>query len=124
MDIYDGYLSELQRLLYSKIIIGDIFEALPQLGHFDLAILGDIIEHFEKEKGKELLKKLFEHVEDIIITTPNGFLEHEATGNNQHEEHKSGWTLSDFDEFNVVDSVVIPRIRKDEEVLVVYLRVK
>lgn len=124
VDIYEGYLSELQKILYNKIIIGDIFEVLPKLGSFDLAILGDIIEHFTKEDGLKLLRELFKHVEDIVIMTPKGFLAHPAKDENKYEEHKSGWIIDDFKEFELVDHAVVPRIRKKEEVLVVYLRNK
>ncbi len=122
VDIYDGYLSELQKIIYNEIIIGDIQEVLPKLGNFDLAILSDVLEHFDKAEGYELLNNLFEHVEDIVIATPLGFHEHGAEDDNPHEEHKSGWTLEDFGRYSVIDSAVIDRIRKSEQVLVVYLR--
>lgn len=121
VDIYDGYLSEVQKLIYNEVIIGDIFEALPKLGNYDLAILSDIIEHFPKEKGHELLRKLFEHVEDIVIATPNGFLEQEPQ-DNINQEHLSGWKIEDFKNYDVIDKAIIPRIRKKENILVVYLR--
>jgi len=92
------------------------------LGNFDLAILSDVLEHFDKAEGYELLNNLFEHVEDIVIATPLGFHEHGAEDDNPHEEHKSGWTLEDFGRYSVIDSAVIDRIRKSEQVLVVYLR--
>lgn len=123
VEIYPSYLSALQKILYNQILIGDIFELLPKLGKFDLAILGDILEHFSKSQGKSLLTELFNRVDDIIITTPNGFLFHPA-GKNTHEEHKSGWTIDDFGQFQIIDKAVIHRIRKDEEVLIVYLRKK
>lgn len=122
VDIYNGYISELQRMIYNKVIIGDIMDVLPRLGQFDLAVMGDILEHFTKEDGYRLLDMLFEHAEDIVITTPNGFQVHHGTKDNVHEEHKSGWTLEDFKKYNVLDHKVIQRIRKDEQALVVYLR--
>lgn len=122
IDIYDGYISDLQKMLYSQIVIGDVFEELPNLGQFDVVILSDVLEHFSKEDGLKLLNRLFDHSSDIVIATPQGFLEHSASGDNPHEEHKSGWILDDFESFNVIESTVIPRIRKKEEVLVVYLR--
>src|SRR5258707_1244115 len=64
VEIYEPYLSKLQKLIYNNIIIGDIFTVLPKLGKFNLAILADIIEHFPKEKGMGLLNKLLVHVED------------------------------------------------------------
>lgn len=122
VDIYDGYLSELQKIIYNDIVIGDIREVLPNLGNFDLAILSDVLEHFSKDDGYSLLNSLFEHVEDILIATPLGFHEHPAEGNNPHEEHKSGWVLEDFNGYEIVDSAVVDRIRKSEQVLVAYIR--
>lgn len=122
VDIYNGYISELQRMIYNKIIIGDIIDILPQLGTFDLAVLGDILEHFTKKEGYSLLDMLFDHVEDIAITTPYGFRKHQGTKENQHEEHKSGWTLKDFKKYHVLDCAKIKRIRKNEQVFVVYLQ--
>lgn len=122
VEIYPGYLSELQKTIYNKIIVGDIFKILPELGMFELAILGDIIEHFSKTDGLRLIKELFKHVKDIVITTTNGYLSHVADNENKYEKHKSGWTIDDFRKFQVIDKAVIPRIRKNEEVLVIYLR--
>ena len=122
VEIYEDYLSQVQKLIYDEIIIGDIFNVMPKLGKFDLAILSDIIEHFPKEKGHELLQKLFEHVDDIVIATPNGLLSKDLEEDNEHEKHKSGWEIKDFGNYNVIDKAIIPRIRKKEEVLVVYLR--
>lgn len=123
IEIFPSYLSELQKLIYNKILIGDVFDLLPSLGNYDLAILADVIEHFPKEKGYILLDRLFQHTNDIIITTPNGFLK-QARGalNNKYEEHKSGWTLDDFKRFRIEDSAVVSRIRKEEELLVVYIK--
>ena len=50
VDVFQGYLSDIQYKIYNKIIIGDIITVLPKLGHFDLAILSDVIEHFSKKK--------------------------------------------------------------------------
>ena len=87
-----------------------------------MAILSDIIEHFTKDEGLKLLDNLFDHVEDIVIATPFGFLEHKASDENPYEKHKSGWKLEDFSQFKIVDHAIIDRIRKPEKLLVVYLR--
>jgi SAM-dependent methyltransferase len=123
VEIFPHYLSELQRLLYNEIIIGNITDVLPKLGKFDLAILGDVIEHFPKEKGFGLLRSLFDHVSDIVINTPNGFLPHSHT-DNTYEEHLSGWKIEDFREFRIIDHALVRRIMKNEDILVVYLRRK
>jgi hypothetical protein len=126
VDIFDGYLSEIQRIIYSQIIIGDIFNVLPKLGKFEVAILSDVIEHFSKDKGKILIDELFKHVEDIVISTPLGFLKKESASValNSHEDHISGWTPEDFNNYYVLESVVIPRIYKPQSVIVMYIQKK
>lgn len=109
-------------MVYNRIIIGDVKELLPSLGKYDLAILSDIIEHFPKDEGDKLLRNLFDHVEDIVISTNYGFSPKPARGKNIFEEHKSGWMPEDFNKFLILDKAVIDRIRKDERLLVVYLR--
>lgn len=74
VEIFSGYLSQLQRLIYDEIIIGDIFDALPTLGQYEVGLASDVLEHFSKNKGIELLDKLFNHVEDVVVSTPLGFL--------------------------------------------------
>lgn len=126
VDAYAGYLSHIQRAIYTKIVIGDIFEVLPELGRFEVALLSDVIEHFSKEKGILLLRQLFDHVEDIVISTPLGFLP-KIGGSvqiNPLEQHLSGWQLEDFSEFYQVEYVITQRIRKPGSVLIVYLKKK
>jgi len=122
IEIFKPYISELQQIIYSQIVIGNVFEKLEKLGKFDLVLLGDILEHFNKEDGHKLLNQLLKNSEYILIATPNGFLKHNAMGKNKFEAHKSGWKLKDFRPYTVVKSAVVPRIRKDEEVLVVMIK--
>jgi hypothetical protein len=122
IEIFEPYITELQKIIYNQIIIGDVFEKIKTLGKFDLAFLGDILEHFEKDAGCKLLNQLLEHTQYLLIATPNGFLKHEISGGNVREMHKSGWTLKDFENYQIVKSIVIPRIRKNEEILIVMLK--
>lgn len=125
IDIFDGYVSDIQRLIYNQIIIGDVFDVLPKLGKFDLVILGDVIEHFEKHKGRELLKEVFKHTENVVVTTPYGFQSQPPDKDNKYMEHKSGWKIKDFEEYKIIDTYVVPKIRKpNKKALVVYLRKK
>ncbi len=122
IEIFPPYIGTLQRSLYSSIHFGDVFKILPCLGRFDGAVLGDIIEHFPKDEGHQLLREVFKHTRHVFVTTPYGFKPQLAIGANKHEEHKSGWTMRDFGRYTVVHRAIIPRIRKKKErVLVVHL---
>lgn len=131
-------ITDIQEQIYNKIIKKDFFSCIDDLEQFDLVIFGDVIEHFEKEKGYEVLNKIFEHTNNIIVSTPNGFMPQGAWANNELEIHKSGWTIEDFEKYNVVEHKVIKdtlftdimknipnipeEIKKPQELLVLWLK--
>lgn len=100
-------ITPLQEQIYNKIIKKDFFSCKNELEKYDLAIFGDVIEHFEKEKGYEVLDKLLEYTDNIIVSTPNGFLPQGAWGDNELEIHKSGWTIEDFKKYNIVEYKIV-----------------
>lgn len=100
-------ITPIQKALYNEIITKDFFKCIDDLGKFDLVILGDVIEHFPKEEGYKVLDKLFEHTNNVLVSTPKGFLPQGAWGGNEKEVHLSGWELNDFDKYHVVDSEVV-----------------
>ncbi|MCI4318998.1 MAG: class I SAM-dependent methyltransferase [Thermoplasmata archaeon] len=64
---------------------------------FDAVLALDVIEHLPKEDGYRLLREM-ERVarRKVIVFTPNGFLP-QAGDDNPHQEHLSGWTVSDLE---------------------------
>lgn len=121
VDIFDGYLSELQRILYDHIYIGDIFTILPSLGTYDIALLGDIIEHLTKKDGYRLLDELFLHVNNIFISTPFGYIPNTTVNQNTYEVHQSGWVPEDFKKYHIIDCTVLNRIRRKGKAIAIYL---
>lgn len=107
---FDKCITKIQKEIYHEIIQEDIFDALPILGKYDLILMGDVIEHFDKEKAFELLSLLFEHTENVIISTPLGFMPQGPWADNEREIHRSGWELKDFKKFHIVEH----RILKDD----------
>ena len=122
IEVYKKYISVLQRHLYNRVIIGDVFEVIDTLGMFDAVMMGDIIEHFTKRDGHRLLRQLFTHTKNILISTPYGYKRQGAIGKNRHETHKSGWMMNDFGGYRVIKKKVIPRIRRNESVFVALLQ--
>jgi len=100
IEVAAEYVGTIQNLIYNKIFIGNIEEIADSLNTYDLIICGDIIEHIEKEKGKGLVKKLYQKSNDaIIIATPAYFIPQGSIFDNIHESHKSFWIESDFKEY-------------------------
>ncbi len=81
---------------YVKINIMDIGEHFPE-NSFDCVLASDVIEHFEKEEGLQLIKMMEKIArKKVIIFTPNGFMPQEACEGNPWQEHKSGWEVEEM----------------------------
>src|SRR6266478_5611788 len=52
---YASYITEMHRFLYNEIFVGNALELIRTVPRYDLIFLGDIIEHFEKTDGLQLL---------------------------------------------------------------------
>jgi hypothetical protein len=63
---------------------------------YDLALLIDVIEHFEKDDGYQLLERLRAVAHNVILATPYGFAPQDDIFGNALEIHRSGWTERDF----------------------------
>jgi hypothetical protein len=79
----------------------DAFEVIDSLGKYDMIVLGDVLEHFEKEKARQLLDKCVAHTNGhIIISIPlgAGWNQPEIYGN-PHQIHLSCWQSEEFEPF-------------------------
>lgn len=66
---------------------------------FDMIIMTDVIEHFEKEEGYRIAKDLMSLLipgGTILIGTPGIFQEQDAAYGNEYERHRSAWSAFDF----------------------------
>lgn len=102
---FAGYVTEMHRFLYDNIHIGLVPEVLTDLPKYDIVFMGDVIEHFEKQAGHDLLLTLknLAH-KTVIVTTPSRFVEQGASVGNPLEIHRSHWDKNDFDEFEFASS--------------------
>jgi len=107
IEVFDKYVGPHQRSIYDEIHIGNAFEVIDGLGQFDFVILGDVIEHFTKEQGHELLGKVAKHTKRILISTPLGFMAGGHKQENEHEVHKSGWVAEDFRKHGVLNHEMV-----------------
>jgi SAM-dependent methyltransferase len=63
----------------------------------ELAILVDVIEHFEKKEVELLLSEVDRITKcAVVLTTPNGFMEQEEVEGNAYQLHRSGWSAGDL----------------------------
>lgn len=88
--------------VYDEVLVGNVKELLDDLSKrpmFDLLFMGDVIEHFEKEEAKEIIRKI-PHKHRLIIT-PLVVSEQTAVYKNDFEIHKSSWKWQDFPGLNI-----------------------
>lgn len=103
VEIFDKYVSKLQREIYDHIYIGDILELIDTLPDYDLIYMGDVLEHITREEGFELIKKLRRKSRDLVIVTPAKVGHQGAVYGNENESHISQWNLIDFDGAGVIE---------------------
>lgn len=76
---------------------------------YDVILLLDVLEHFEKEEGFRLLEALKVRLSPggvLYVATPSVFYVQGAEYGNQYEIHRSLWLVADFDAvgFSVLDA--------------------
>lgn len=98
VDIFSPYLIEniKNNKIHSEYVNKNIFDIDYPNKSIDVAILFDVIEHFEKNDFLNFLPKLERMTKKIIIITPNGFVEQGEYDNNHYQKHLSGWTVKDM----------------------------
>lgn len=101
IEVFEDYIQSLHREIYDKIYIGDAYEVLNTVGKYEMIFIGDVLEHFEKEKGWEVLDRCIQHTTDhMIINIPLGEeWEQSEIYNNPYEKHRSVWRWKDFEPF-------------------------
>lgn len=101
IEIFPDYVQDHQKAIYDNIYIGDALKVIDNLVNYDLVYLGDVLEHFTKERAWQMLDKCAEHSNKyIIIAIPLGekWTQPEIYGN-PYEEHKSFWKFEEFEPF-------------------------
>ncbi len=102
------YLTPLHEYIYDKIHIGDVRTIIDSLGRYDVVIMGDVLEHFDKETGTQLLDALYAHTNKCLLLTfpENCAINHDVL-ENPFESHRSSWNRKEFARFPRVASKLI-----------------
>jgi hypothetical protein len=50
IEVCEDFITDIQRLIYNNIYIGDAKDVIKKLGKYDFVFLGDVLGHFEKTK--------------------------------------------------------------------------
>ena len=88
---------------YDKIHVGDLRDIQPKLkDRWNLIIFGDVLEHFEKDEGIQLLHWALETSDYVLVNIPLGDnWPQEDSYDNPYERHLSLWTAEEFEPFSL-----------------------
>lgn len=102
IEAFKDYQNPIHEYIYDKIYYNTVENVLPSLDHYDVIMLIDVLEHFEKNEGRTILEELLLHVNKaIIISTPIDPDDQEEYNGNTYEAHKSKWTILDFAQYKM-----------------------
>ncbi|MFQ5715620.1 MAG: class I SAM-dependent methyltransferase [Nitrospinales bacterium] len=101
IEVFPDYIQDHQKAIYDEIHIGDAFDVIDTLGAYDLIVVGDVLEHFEKTRALKFLDKCVAHCnKHVIISIPLGEnWTQPAVYGNPYEEHLSFWRKEEFEPF-------------------------
>ncbi|HWV98673.1 MAG TPA: class I SAM-dependent methyltransferase [Candidatus Acidoferrum sp.] len=106
LDAFEGAINEARaRRQHDEYVLADVLKVDPETileragrRPFDLVTLIDVIEHFPKRQGFELLERCERlSAKYVILVTPNGFLAQGPEYGNPYQRHLSGWFGHDFE---------------------------
>jgi hypothetical protein len=96
IEAFPAYATPTYDYVYNQIHYGDVREVLAGLPEYELIIIGDVIEHFEKQVGLELLAELKRKSAFVLLSSPTVFYPQGDAFENEFERHLSFWTIEDF----------------------------
>jgi hypothetical protein len=97
IEVFEKYLTPTHRFIYNEILIGDAKDIVKKLSRrYDLVLLIDVLEHFSKEEGGEMIKDILDHNESVLISVPRDIGDQEDVFGNKHETHRAQWTTQDL----------------------------
>lgn len=98
-DVWEGYTKPHHAVIYNKVTYGNALEMEPD--PYDLYLMIDVLEHWPKDKAKELIRKCLKHGA-VLISTPKDIGEQGASHGNEWERHITQWYAGDFEGYNVL----------------------
>lgn len=97
VEVFGDYVTPLHKFVYNNMYINDIMEVLDKIEvRYNLVLLIDVLEHFEKHKGEILLHKVLDKSDGVLISTPKKPSSQKDAFGNVYETHRSKWTKDEF----------------------------
>lgn len=95
LDGFADYRNPIWDAVYDEVQVGEARALLPAMGQFDVILIADVIEHFEKPAAVELVKQAAGMSRAVIISTPYVFNPQGSEFGNDFERHLCHWGAAD-----------------------------
>jgi ubiquinone/menaquinone biosynthesis C-methylase UbiE len=94
IEAHPDYISAVHKSIYDRIFLEDARLKLPEISdhEYDLILFMDVLEHFNEEDGKSMLRECQRIARGTIVATPIQFVAQEDAFGNPYERHRSLWT--------------------------------
>lgn len=97
VEVFKEYITPLHKYIYNNIYNNNILDLVTNLDYrYDLVLLIDVLEHFEKKDGSELLKTLVKNNNGVLISTPKKPSPQKDAFGNIYETHRSRWVNNEL----------------------------
>ena len=117
VEIFEPYLTPMHEYVYDNVYKMDIRDFRWDQ-HYDLAFMGDVLEHFPRADGLKLFDDM--DCDNVLISTPTTTAKtKDLYMGNDHEEHKYIWSALEFRE---LDGWIDVEIGMDRYMMTVLLK--
>ena len=97
VEVFKDYITPLHHFVYNNIYNDNITAVTSKLEMgYDLVLLLDVLEHFDKDEGRFLLESLLSKNTGILISTPKHPSEQRDAFGNIYETHRSAWSKQEL----------------------------
>lgn len=97
VEVFQQYITPLHSYVYDNIYNVNILDITPKLEvRYDLILLIDVLEHFEKKDGIILLNSLLRNHVCVLVSTPKKPTPQEDAFGNIYETHRSVWSMREL----------------------------
>lgn len=101
VEAFGSYITPLHKYIYNNIYVDDVLKLIDKkLNTYDLVMLIDVLEHFDKATGQNLLQSLLSNKKiatNLLISTPKDAQAQGAGFGNEYEIHRSQWSREELD---------------------------
>ena len=97
IEAFEEYITPVHRFVYNNIYAEDALKILDKVDFkYDLILLIDVLEHFDKSTGRSFLEKMLQLHGGVLVSTPKKVSNQTDAFGNEFERHRSQWTKAEL----------------------------